>query len=122
MKKSPMYQMYARIAPRPEDWPVLFTKLGKLLRKDYDWSVEVASLKIPTMLAFGDADSVRPSHAVEFFELLGGGKVDAGWNGSGMSNARLLILPGTTHYDIFNSPALGSAAVGFLDAPMPATK
>lgn len=118
MKQSPMYQTYARIAPRVQDWPVLFTKLGELLRKDYDWSKQVSELKIPTMLAFGDADSVRTSHGVEFFELLGGGKADAGWDGSGMPNSRLVILPGTTHYNIFMSPVLGSLVSSFLDDPI----
>ena len=65
------------------------------------------------------ADSVRTAHAVEFFELLGGDKADAGWDGSGMSNARLAILPDTTHYAIFSSPTLASTVAPFLDAPMP---
>ena len=60
------------------------------------------------MIVVGDADSVRTAHAVEFFELLGGGKADAGWDGSGMSNARLAILPAMTHYNIFFSPLLAS--------------
>jgi pimeloyl-ACP methyl ester carboxylesterase len=65
MKQTPMYQMYARIAPRPEDWPVLLTKLGDLLRKDYDWSRDVPAIKAPTLLVFGDADAVRTAHAVQ---------------------------------------------------------
>ena len=122
MKQTPMYQLYANIAPRPEDWPVLLTKLGELLRQDYDWSKDVAAIKAPTLIVVGDADSVRTSHAVELFELLGGGKADAGWDGSGMSNARLAILPATTHYSIFSSPALASTVTPFLDAPMPEAK
>jgi pimeloyl-ACP methyl ester carboxylesterase len=114
MKKTPMYQMYARIAPKPEDWPVLLTKLGELFRKDYDWSNGVEAIKAPTLLIFGDADAVRTAHAVEFFELLGGGKKDGGWDGSGISNARLAILPGLTHYNIFSSPVLGSTVTPFL--------
>ncbi len=43
----------------------------------------------------------------------------AGWDGSGMSSARLAILPATTHYDIFSSPRPASTAAPFLDAPMP---
>jgi pimeloyl-ACP methyl ester carboxylesterase len=117
MKQSPMYRMYARIAPRPADWPVLLAKIGHLLSQDYDWSREVAAIKAPTMLVFADADSVRTAHAVEFFELLGGGRKDAGWDGSGMSNARLAILPGLTHYNIFSSPALAPTVTPFLDAP-----
>jgi len=116
MKQTPMYQMYARIAPKPADWPVLLTKLGDLLRQDYDWSKEIAAIQAPTLLVFGDADAVRPEHAVQFFELLGGGKKDAGWDGSGMSRARLAILPGLTHYNIFSAPALPATVTPFLDA------
>ncbi len=122
MKQTPMYQQYAQIAPRLEDWSVLLTKLGQLLVKDYDWSSGVAAIKAPTLLVVGDADNVRTSHAVECFELLGGGKADGGWDGSGMSNARLAILPGVTHYTIFSSPAMVSAVTPFLDAPMSAAK
>jgi len=119
MKPSPIYQTYARIAPRPEDWPVLVTKTGDLLRQDFDWSNEVAAIQAPTLLVFGDADSVRLTHVVEFYGLLGGGKRDVGWDGSGMSIARLAVLPGVTHYDILSAPALPTAVIPFLDAPMP---
>ena len=63
MKQTPMYQLYARVAPKPADWPVLLTKIGELLRKDYDWSKDVAAIKAPTLLVFGDADAVRTAHA-----------------------------------------------------------
>ena len=33
MKQTPMYQLYSGVAPRPEDWPVLLTKLGELLER-----------------------------------------------------------------------------------------
>jgi pimeloyl-ACP methyl ester carboxylesterase len=122
MKPSPIYQTYARNAPRPADWPVLLAKTGDLLRKDYDWSKEVAAIKAPAMLVFADADAIRPEHMVQFFQLLGGGKKDAGWNGSGMSNARLAILPGVTHYNICSSPAVASTVTPFLDAPMQGTR
>lgn len=119
MKQTPMYQAYSKVAPRVEDWPILMTKLGELLRRDYDWSEEVPKIGAPTMIVVGDADSVRTAHAVEFFELLGGGQRDAGWDGSGMSNARLAVLPGTTRFTIFSSLAMASAVKQFLDAPMP---
>ena len=114
MKPSPLYQTYARIAPKPADWPVLAGKLGELLRKDYDWSKDVAAITAPTMLVFGDADAIRPAHIVEFFALLGGGKKDGGWDGSGISSARLAILPGVTHYNIVDSPALVTTVLPFL--------
>lgn len=119
MKQTPMYQLYASVAPRPDDWPVLLTKLGRLLSQDYDWSKEVAAMEVPTLIVIGDADGVRTAHAVEFFELLGGGKADAGWDGSGVSRARLAILPATTHYNIFSSPTLASTVTPFLDESMP---
>jgi pimeloyl-ACP methyl ester carboxylesterase len=83
MKETPMYLLYAGVAPRPDDWPVLLSKLGELLRQDYDWSEDVAALEMPVMIVVGDADSIPPAHAAEFFGLLGGSERDAGWDGSG---------------------------------------
>ena len=119
MLGSPPHQAYTAAAPRPEDFPVLVDKTGQLLRQDYDWSSNVAAIKVPMLLVFGDADSIRPDHIVGMFQLLGGGKQDAGWDGSGKPNSRLAILPSTTHYDIFTSPLLAPIVTAFLDAPMP---
>ncbi len=119
---SPMQQAYAAVAPIPEGWPTLAQKTGDLLRQDYDWTDAVSTLKMPVMIVIGDADAVRPAHAVEFFERLGGGQRDAGWDGSGMSNSQLAILPHTTHYEIFASPLLPPMVASFLDAPMPKEK
>ena len=68
------------------------------------------------MLVHADADAVRPAHIVDFYALLGGGLRDATWDGSARSVARLAILPGHTHYDIFGSPDLVNAVIPFLDA------
>ena len=122
MKPSPLYQQYAKVAPRPEDWTLLVTKVGKLVNTDYDWSRDVAGIQAPTMLVFGDADAVQPQHIVEFFQLLGGGKKDGGWDGSGISNARLAILPGVTHYNIAESAALVPTVAPFLDGAVTGTK
>src|SRR5215510_13926915 len=73
----------------------------------------------PTTLVYADSDSIRPAHMVEFFALLGGGLRDADWDGSGRPRGRLAILPGTTHYDIFASPALAAPVLDFLGAPTP---
>lgn len=119
MKESPMYEAYAAVAPRPEDWPVLWEKSGEAVRQDYDWTEDVASLEVPTLVVAGDADGFPPAHAAEFYGLLGGGKKDPGWDGSGMPASRLAILPGTTHYDSFASPLLVPVVAPFLDAPTP---
>ena len=119
MKQTPMYQLYASIAPRVEDWPRLLNKIGDAMMKDFDFSREIAGIKTTTMVVAGDADIFPPAHAVEFFGLLGGGKRDGGWEGSGRPNARLAILPGLTHYTIFNAPALSATVIPFLDEATP---
>jgi pimeloyl-ACP methyl ester carboxylesterase len=119
MKQTPMYQLYASIAPRVEDWPRLLGKIGDMMKEDFDYSKELSSIKVPTMIVAGDAEMFPPSHAVEMFELLGGGKRDGGWDGSGISNARLAILPGVTHYAMGLAPALAPTVTRFLDEPTP---
>ena len=123
MKPSPIYQTYARVAPRPEDWPILLTKVGDMLRQDYDFTDGVKALTIPTLVVAGDSDSLSPAHATEFFALLGGGKQDAGWDGSGIvTRSQLAILPNTTHYNSFASKLLAPIVGPFLDAPLPESK
>jgi len=120
MKQTPLYGAYTQIAPRPEDWTNLWAKMGELLRQEYDWSSGVAGLTMPTLLIFGDADSVSPLHAAEFSGLLGGGQRDGSWDRSGMTPHRLAILPDATHYDILAAPSLASTVVSFLARSRPA--
>lgn len=115
MKQTPMYQMYIDLAPRPEGFPQLLEKIGEFMKKDYDYSQDIAGIKAKTLVVCGDADMFPPSHAVEMFGLLGGGKKDGGWDGSGKSNAQLAILPGMTHYAIGSDPRLLAVAIRFLD-------
>jgi len=117
MRPSPVYQTYAAIAPRPERFPQLLDKMGELQTRGYDWSADIAKLAMPAMLVFADADSMPPAHIARFFELVGGGLRDAGWDGSAAPRARLAILPGQTHYNVFESPGLVAAVDPFLDAP-----
>lgn len=116
MKQTPMYELYASIAPRPEDFPRLLHKMGEAMSESFDFSAEVAAIAIPTLVVAGDADIFPARHAVEVFELLGGGQRDGGWDGSGRPKSQLAILPGATHYTIFANPLLATAAIGFLDA------
>ncbi len=106
LKQTPMYEGYRQVAPNVDDWPVLVEELTTLLKQDYNWSAEIPGLRMPVMIVAGDADGLPPSHAVAFFELLGGGKRDAGWDRSGMTPHRLAILPGVTHYDMHVAPAV----------------
>jgi pimeloyl-ACP methyl ester carboxylesterase len=114
MKQSPLSQLYPNV-----NWPQLFGKLNELLGREYDWSKDVSAINAPTLLVFADADAVKGEHVMEFFGLLGGGKRDAGLDGSLRPVAQLAVLPGLTHYDIGQAPALASAVIPFLEAPVP---
>ena len=115
MKQTPMYEMYARLAPRPEDWGRLLGKIGEAMKEDFDFSKQIAGITATTLIVAGDADIFPPSHAVELFGLLGGGKRDGGWDGSGRPKSRLAILPGVTHYSMAIAPALAPTVLQFLE-------
>jgi pimeloyl-ACP methyl ester carboxylesterase len=119
MKDTPMYQLYERVAPRPEDFPRLLGKIGESMAKDYDFSDDVRGLKVPTLFASADADMFPPSHAVEVFALLDGGQRDGGWMGESRPKGghALAILPGLTHYNMAQSPLLAATVLAFIDAP-----
>ena len=117
MKDTPMYHLYQRVAPRPEDFPQLLDKIGEAMAKDFDYTEEVRGLQMPTLVVCADADMAPPSHYVEVFKLLGGGVRDGGWMGEGRpaGGHALAILPGLTHYDIHDSPLFAAAILAFLD-------
>jgi pimeloyl-ACP methyl ester carboxylesterase len=104
--------------PQPERFPRFLDKVEALMAKDYDWSTEIRQLKMPVMLAFADHDAVSTRHIAEFFALLGGGLKDAGWQDTQLTNARLWIIPGYSHYNFGTAPELGVSIEKFLDDPM----
>ncbi|RYU10311.1 alpha/beta fold hydrolase [Nocardioides iriomotensis] len=117
MKGTPMYELYQRVAPRPEDFPRLLDKIGALMAVPFDLTDEVRGLQVPTLVMCGDADMAPPSHYVEVFGLLDGGLRDGGWTGEGRPKGghALAVIPGATHYDVFLSPLFAASAVDFLD-------
>ncbi len=117
MKDTPIYQLYQRVAPRPGDFPRLLDKIGEAMAEDFDFTEEVRSLQMPTLIVAADADMAPPSHYAEVFTLLDGGLRDGGWMGEGRPKGghALAILPGLTHYNIFSSPLFTAATLAFLD-------
>jgi pimeloyl-ACP methyl ester carboxylesterase len=117
MKETPMYQLYQRVAPRPEDFPRLLSKIGESMSKDFDFTEDVRGLQMPTLVVAADCDMAPPSHYAEVFKLLGGGLRDGGWMGEGRPRGghALAILQGLTHYNIFSSPLFAAATLAFLD-------
>src|SRR5919106_3760439 len=49
MKDTPMYEVYHRVAPRPEDFGRLLDKIGESMAKDIDFTDEVRGLQVPTL-------------------------------------------------------------------------
>nr|WP_231929918.1 alpha/beta hydrolase [Micromonospora inositola] len=117
MKDTPMYELYQRVAPRPEDFPRLLDKIGEAMAKDFDYTEQVRGLQVPTLVVAADADMAPPSHFVEVFNLLDGGLRDGGWAGEGRPKGghALAILPGLTHYDLVDSPLFAAVTLAFLD-------
>lgn len=122
---TPIHEAYLKTSPRPEAWPTVVARMRQLTTEDYDWAEDVATLKIPTLILVGDADSVHLAHAVEFFGLLGGGKADGDMRG--LPPAQLAVLPATTHVGwappyhglMTRTELLLPIITEFLDSPMP---
>jgi pimeloyl-ACP methyl ester carboxylesterase len=117
MKDTPMYQLYQQVAPRPENFPQLLDKIGESMAQNYDYTEDVRSLQVPTLLVAADADMAPPSHYVEMFKLLDGGLRDGGWMGENRPKGghALAILPGLTHYNLATSPLFAAVTLDFLD-------
>jgi pimeloyl-ACP methyl ester carboxylesterase len=115
---SPYGQAYARLAPRPEDFPTLVAKKMEADRRWTGWPAEVVrGIAAPALLVIGDADIVRPEHTVEMFRLLGGGVPgDFG----PLPRSQFAVLPGTAHSAVtFRADLLLPIVTPFLDAPLP---
>src|SRR5262249_1874999 len=65
---TPWHDAYRRVAPDPDAWPSLVTKVNDLDRAGMTISpAQLSNLQVPTQLIIGDADIVRPEHTVEMF-------------------------------------------------------
>ena len=109
VKASPLGEAYPDV-----DWTNLFRKVGELTKQPYDWSADVAKVRARTLLVFADADSIRPEHMVEIWKALGGGRRDAGLDGSLRPASQLAIVPNATHYTVVVDPMLPEIVARFL--------
>ncbi|MCE7982483.1 MAG: alpha/beta hydrolase [Caldilinea sp. CFX5] len=119
--ETPWKAEYDQVAPNPEDFPTLVSKLKELDLTFAGWPAEeVASITAPTLIVIGDSDVVRPEHAVDLFRLLGGGVFG---DLAGLPASQLAVLPGTTHVGMVErADWLVPMITAFLDAPLPASK
>ncbi len=79
---------------------------------------QMRSIKAKTMVIVGDADGVKPEHAIAMFKLRGGGDEAAAATGAitDVPQARLAILPASSHTSIPAAvPTLEPMITAFLD-------
>jgi pimeloyl-ACP methyl ester carboxylesterase len=96
---SGLPESYSAVAPDPNGWPGLVERVQDLVAGFQGIPTEqIQSITAPTMVVVGDADEIRPEHAVELFRLLGGGV--PGDTLMELPPDRLAVLPGTTHVGV----------------------
>jgi len=122
---SMMEKEFNRLSPNPDAFASVVNKI-KVMDRGQDWPAEdIRALTSPTFIIIGDHDIVRPEHAVELYRLRGGGDTARASQPflTEAPPARLAILPGASHIDVFGDPALLAAMIlPFLDdqtRPMP---
>jgi len=121
---TPVGKAFRQHTVDPEAFDAYIEKMKVLGIEDQNISdAQMRSIQAKTMVIVGDADGVRPEHAVAMFKLRGGGDEDAAATGviSTVPQARLVILPATSHISISGAvPVLAPMIIEFLDDVRPA--
>ncbi|WP_200944281.1 alpha/beta hydrolase [Lysobacter sp. Root667] len=82
-----LQEEYLKVAPHPENLRLFHDKAAQRVRDFKDIPAEaIRGIAAPTLVIVGDADVVRPEHAVDTFRLL--------------QQAQLAVLPGTDHMKV----------------------
>jgi pimeloyl-ACP methyl ester carboxylesterase len=122
---SPVEKAFREHTPDATAFDTYVGKMKVLNIGDQDISdAQMRSISAKTMVIVGDADGVRPEHALAMFELRGGGDVEAAASGMLQSApaARLVILPAMSHVGISGESAVLVPMVSaFLDDVTPTT-
>jgi pimeloyl-ACP methyl ester carboxylesterase len=95
---------YERLSPTPGEYQAFLDQIGAMWASQPNWTSEqLATIKTPTVIADGEHDeAIRPEHNEEMARQVPG--------------AKLLILPGVSHFAMWQDPAGFNAAVlAFLD-------
>ena len=94
---------YKRNSPTPDDYDAFLTQIGGMWASQPNWSAaDLARIRTPVLIADGEHDeAIRRDHT----ELMA----------KEVPGAKLLILPGVSHFAMLQNPAEFNAAVlGFL--------
>jgi pimeloyl-ACP methyl ester carboxylesterase len=122
---TPVEKAFYGHTPDPAAFDAYLEKMKVLNIDDQNISDEqMRSFPAKTMVIIGDADGVKPEHALAMFKLRGGGDESAAATGmlQEVPVARLVILPAMSHIGISGESAvLVPMVTAFLDDVPPAT-
>jgi pimeloyl-ACP methyl ester carboxylesterase len=121
---SPIEDAFKKHTPDPKAFEAYVEKMKVLNINDQNISdAQMRAISAKTMVIVGDADGVKPEHAVAMFKLRGGGDEEAATTGmlTKVPAARLVILPATSHIGISGEvKVLESLVTPFLEDAPPA--
>jgi pimeloyl-ACP methyl ester carboxylesterase len=122
---SPVEKAFAEHTPDTMAFDAYIEKMKVLNIDDQNISdAQMGSISAKTMVIVGDADAVKPEHALAMFKLRGGGDEEAAASGmlQNVPAARLVILPATSHIGVLGESAVLVPMVSaFLDDVTPTT-
>lgn len=122
---TPVEKAFKEHTPDAAAFEAYLEKMKVLNINDQDISdTEMRSISARTMVIVGDADGVKPEHALAMFKLRGGGDEEAAATGMlrEAPAARLVVLPAMSHIGISGESAVLVPMVNaFLDDAAPAT-
>ncbi|WP_218040361.1 alpha/beta fold hydrolase [Actinomadura sp. WMMB 499] len=122
---TPVEKAFKEHTPDARAFEIYLEKMKVLNGNDQNISdAQMRSISAKTMVIVGDADAVRPEHALAMFKLRGGGDEEAAASGElrRAPVARLAILPGMSHIGLSGESAtLAPMVSAFLDDVPPTT-
>jgi pimeloyl-ACP methyl ester carboxylesterase len=122
---TPVEKAFKEHTPDATAFDAYIEKMKVLGINDQNISdAQMRSISAKTMIIIGDADAVKPEHALAMYKLRGGGDEEAAASGmlQKVPVARLVILAATSHLGILGQSAVLAPMVSaFLDDVTPAT-
>jgi pimeloyl-ACP methyl ester carboxylesterase len=122
---TPVEKAFKQHTPDDEAFDAYLEKMKDLNINDQNITdEEMRSISAQTMVIIGDADGVKPEHALAMFKLRGGGDEEAAASGvlETAPAARLVILPSMSHVGVSGQWELLVPMVSaFLDDAAPKT-
>jgi pimeloyl-ACP methyl ester carboxylesterase len=95
---------YKRLSKTPNDYDGFVKAIGVMWASEPNWTADqLRGIRVPTAIADGEHDeAIKRAHTEEMARLIPG--------------AKLIILPGVSHFAMLQNPKLFNAAVlGFVD-------